>query len=80
MNPLRKEFLCPCCDGVGVHKDKFACQAYKTRLGKTRQCSIEGVYKLDGLYYCGNHLNQAIRKQTKLMVSKLNLQHEQQTQ
>ena len=82
MEKLRIEFICPCCKGVGVQKDKFACQAYRspTWSGKIFQCYIEGRYELDGVHYCGSHLKQALRKQNRLdEFPKLMGWHEQQT-
>ena len=83
MEKLRIEFICPCCKGVGVQKDKFACQAYRspTWSGKIFQCYIEGRYELDGVHYCGSHLKQALRKQNRLdEFPKLMGWHDQQTQ
>jgi len=68
MKPLRKEFICPCCNGKGVQQNKYACQAYKRPYsnGSVHQCNLEGRYDLDGVHYCGSHLKQELRKQKRL--------------
>jgi hypothetical protein len=67
MNTLRKDLLCPCCNGTGV-QDKHACQAFKKPYmsGNVHQCSLEGRYDLDGVHYCGIHLKKELKKQNRL--------------